>query len=242
MSLNTIASAILRNVQIDEDSSAPSVLALADAKAYANERAKNVWSRRLWREYIILGTFTVPASTKRIALTDIVVDSGFTAGSGFDDLFEEVVAIREGSNPLLPQDPGAINAVKPDDWASTTSPVKFVNRGASGLFLLGEYSAATALSFFGKAKFQTITDAETWILRNEQCLIEGGTGDFIRDHDRDDNRAKIRYDAYEAEIMKMIDAQEVQGANIKRVIPINPWTKNLPSRRNFTVTGISTIR
>lgn len=242
MSFLTIKEAILRNVQIEDNSSASSVQAKTDAGQYANERARDVWSRRLWREYIILGTYSVPANTKRILLSDIVVDSGFSAGSGFDDAFDEVIAIREGSNPIMPQDPGAINALQADLWASTTAPVQFVNRGQSGLFLLGEYSTAKTLSFFGKAKFQDLTNAETWILGNEKCLIAGASGDFIRDHDRDDNRAKIRYDEYEAEIVKLIDAQEVQGANSKRIIPHSPWTKNLAGRRNFTVIGISTIR
>lgn len=233
LTLSQMASRVLRNAQISEDASTSSVQALADAKQYLNERAKDVWKRRLWREYVILGTYTVPASTRAIALASITPDSGYsTSANGYSAVFHEIVAIREGSDPLMPEDPGAINAVQAEQWALTTSPVKFVNRGGSGIHLLGYWSSATALSFFGKAAFTDMGDSETWCLRNDECLIAGATGDMIRDNDRDDNRANIRYNEFGAEIQKMIDAAEVQGANNKRIVPVLPWTSEV-SAWNF---------
>lgn len=225
--LSQMASAVLRNCQIPEDTSESSVKALADAKAYLNERANDVWSRRLWREFIILGTYTVPAGAQTIALADIVIDTRFnTAGKGYDNKFDEVAGMRQGSNPLLPEDPGAINMARADLWEYNGSPVRFITRGKSGLFLLGSFTQDTVLSFFGKAKSKDLSDSETWILDNDQCLIAGASGDMIRDNDRDDNRAQIRYTEYEGEIAKMIDAAEAQGANLKRVIPWNPFTNH----------------
>ncbi len=223
---SVLASAVLRNVQIPEDATAPSVLALADAKKYLNERHHDVWARRLWRESIILGTFSVPAGTKRIALTDIVVDTGFgSAGSGYSGTFVEIMGVREGNNPLLAEDASAINLIDASIWARTTSPVSFINRGSNGILLNGAYSEATTLSFFGKSDSQDLADGETWVLDPQgQAILEGATGDMIRDHDRDDNRARVRYDLFQGEVAALIDQQAVQGANSMRVIPVNPWT------------------
>lgn len=239
LTLSQAASKVLRNVQIPEDGSAPALQALSDAKSYLNERAADVWQRRLWREFLILGTYTVPRGTQVIGLTSIVPDANFNiSANGYNAVFSEIVAVRQGSMPIFAQDATAINMIQPDAWAAGTSPVQFVNRGQNGIFLLGSFTEDTALSFFGKANSQTIGDSETWILDNMlQALIEGASGDLIRDNDRDDNRASLRYQSYGAEIAKLIDAQEVQGANLKRIIPRNPWTLNPNMMLNISPTG-----
>lgn len=225
LTLAQMASRVLRNVQIPEDSSTAGVQALADAKQYLNERARDVWKRRLWREYLILGTCSVPAATRNIALSDIAPSAGFTtSANGYSAVFFEIAAVREGSVPLMAEDMTAINAVRADLWTNTKTPVRFVNRGQSGIVLMGEYAEATTLSFMGKAAFADIADGETWCLNNENCLIAGATGDMLRDHDRDDQRAASRYQEYESEIAKLIDAAEVQGANQRRIVPAMPWT------------------
>lgn len=220
-----LVSKILRNIQVDEDGSAPAVQAQTDALSYLNERALDVWKRRLWREYIITGYYSVPANTRKIDLSSITVDSIFSSGSGRAGSFHEVFAIRNGNSPLTPVDPGSINSLDPSLWASTSNPSQFVNLGQDGILLLGTFSEATTLYFAGKAAYLDLVAASTWILDSEgTALVEGVTGDMIRDHDRDDNRATIRYKKYEEEIAKLIDAQEVQGSNIKQIIPANPWT------------------
>lgn len=241
--LAQMASAVLRDVQIPEDATAPSILALADAKVYLNERARDVWKRRVFPEYLILGSYTIPASTRRIALSNITPDSGFTTSArGYNASFYDVVAIREGTNQIIPEDPGAVNRVQTDFFSRTTSPNMFVNLGQSGIFLNGYWPTATVLNFIGKAAFQDLTDSETWIIDNENCLIAGATGDMIRDFSKDDQRAMIRYQEYEAEIAKIIDNLEGQSANKKRVIPYRPWTRSLSLQRNFSVIGMNTNR
>lgn len=244
LTLAQMASRVLRNCQIPEDSTLSSVQALADAKQYLNERANDVYSRRVFPEYIILGTYTIPANTRRFNLSDIVIDAGFTtSGRSYNATFFDIIAIREGVNPLLPEDPGAINSVQPDLWAATTAPVRFINRGQNGIFLLGQYPTATALSFFGKANFQDLTDGETWLLENEACLQAGATGDMLRDFSKDDNRAMIRYQEFEGEIAKIIDNIESQSANKKRIIPFHPWTRAMRLNRDFSRIGMnSTFR
>ncbi len=233
----------MRDAQIPEDSSTAGVQAQTDAGQYINECARDVWKRRLWEEYLILGTFTVPASTSRIALSDIVVSSGYsTSANGYKNTFHEIIAVREGSNPLMPEDAGAIQKLQADLWVATTSPVLFVNRGQNGITLLGQYSTATALGFFGKGDFQDLTTGETWVLANENCLIAGAAAKLIEYHERNPGRAQLMYQAYEAEIAKMILQREEQGANIKRVVPLNPWTKDLSQGiYDTTHIGIQTI-
>jgi hypothetical protein len=222
---SAIKSKILRNVQLQENSSAPSQLALNDAGSYANERARDVWRRRLWREYIILGTYTVPAGQQAITLANIIPHSSYsTSANGYNATFFEVSAIRQGGNPLGPQDPSSINSVSPTAWESSGTPVRFVNRGQSGIFLLGSFSVDTELSFFGKANYQDITAGETWILDpNGQALIEGATGDLYQFFRRDEVSANKAYAKYEAEIAKLIEAQDVQGANSKEIFLKSPW-------------------
>lgn len=228
LTLTQIAARVFRNAQIPSGNGAGSQQALVDAKQYINERARDVWKRRLWREYLILGTFTVPAGEQIIKLSDIVVDPRFnTSANGYLAAFYEIAGVRLGENPLMAEDPGAINLLRADLWEQTTTPVSFVNRGRNGIYLLGVFQSDSMLSFFGKAAFQDLTDSETWCIDNENCLIAGATGDIIRDNDRDDKRCSIRYQEYEAEIAKLIDAAEMQGANVKRIIPVNPWTNSL---------------
>lgn len=224
--LAQLATRVLRNVQIPEDSTTSSVQSLADAKQYLNEAHHDVWGRRVWRESIIFGTFSVPAGTKAIALTDIVVDSGYsTSGFGYNAAFSEIIAVRNGDIPFVPADVTAINAMDPSAWARTTAPVSFFNRGEKGINLLGQFAEATTLSFLGKSNSQDLADGEIWYLDSEgAALLEKATGDMIRDHDRDDNRAAIRYAKFAAEVQALIDLQEVQGANIRRITPYAPWT------------------
>jgi hypothetical protein len=240
---SAIKSKTLRNVQIQENASAPSVLALSDAGSYANERARDVWKRRLWREFIILGTYTVPASTQAIALSSIVPHTSFsTSANGYNATFFEISAIREGSNPLGPQDPSAINMISPAAWEANGTPVRFVNRGQQGIFLLGSFSVATELSFFGKANVQDITSAETWILDpNGQALIEGATGDLYQFFRRDEPAANRAYAKYESEIVKLVEAQDVQGANSREIVISKPWNYDAYGDSNTSPTGIGRI-
>jgi hypothetical protein len=228
LTLSQMASRVLRNCQIPEDSSAAGVQALADAKQYLNERARDVWKQRAWPEYLILGSVSIAAGAQTFSLSNITVQSGFeVAGSGYSGTFYGIVSLRDSSTPLMPEDPNAIQKIQADLWDSTASPTLYINRGKNGLFLLGQFAATTTLKVFGKSNFQDLTDSETWLLDNENCLIAGATGDMIRDHDRDDNRSAIRYQEYEAELFKMVNERESQFARITRVIPPNPWTRGL---------------
>lgn len=221
--LSQMALKVLRNARINNDSTVAATNALADIKQWINQRAKSVHARRLFREYIILGTCVVPSATKAIALSDITVLSGFTTdGNGRDSSFCEIGAVREGSNPLLPEDIGAINNVDAGSWASNTSPLYFINRGQLGIYLLGEYAAATTLSFWGKAAFQDLTDSETWILGDSDALIDGATADVFTFHWEDEGIA-AKYEAkFENAIRLLVDAQEVQSASKRRVVPTMP--------------------
>jgi len=211
---------VLRNAKIPNNNSTPANNAITDIKQYLNQRAKSVWARRLFREYIILGSKSVLASIKTITLGSITIESGFdTDGRGRDAAFYEIGAVREGDNPLLPEDIGAINSVDPGIWASTTAPVHFINRGQSGIHLLGAYSANTTLSFWGKAGFQDLADAETWILGDSDALIEGATADMYT-YWWEDHATAMKHEAkFENAIKLLVDAQEVQGASKRRIIP-----------------------
>lgn len=241
--LAQMASNVLRNIQLPEDSTTPSVQALADAKSYINGRARDVWSRRNWPEYFILGSYTVASGAQRIPLTSITPDTGFeTSGNGYLATFYTAISLRSGVNNIAAEDPNVIHRLKADLWEQTDNPTQMVNRGQRGLFLLGQYTASTVLKFYGKANFQDLTDSETWILENDQCLELGATGDMIKYHDRDNERASISYQEYEAEIAKMIDLIDNQSGNTKRIVPANPWTRSLIQRRDFSRIGINTGR
>jgi hypothetical protein len=243
LTLAQMATRVLRNVQIPEDSTVPSVQALADAKQFINERARDVWSRRNWPEFFILGSYTIPASTQRIALSSITPDTGFsTSGNGYNATFFSAVSIRSGVNNIAAEDPGIIHRLQADLWANTATPTTMINRGQNGLFLMGQYSSPTVLNFYGKANFQDLTDSETWLLNNEYVLISGATGDMIKYNDRDNERAGISYQEFEAGIAKMIDAIDNQAGNLKRFVPQNPWTKTLSQGRDFSKIGVNTSR
>lgn len=234
---------VLREAQIPDDSGAASVLAQADILNYIDERARDIWGRRSWREYLILGSFSVPADTHLISLSSITPDSSFAALSGYggySNVFAEVKAIREGTTPFLPEDADAINTMQADLWASTTTPVQFVNLGKRGIYLLGTFTTATTLNFFGKADFSNLETTDQWILGNDLCLIYGATADLIRANDRDTQRSLIWEQRFNAEIQKLIDLSEVQAASIKRFIPGVPWT-DLQNTNQFdtSVTGTS---
>jgi hypothetical protein len=218
--LSQMSLKVLRNARIPNNGGTPSTNAITDIKQYINQRARSVWARRLFREYIILGTYAVPASTKSIALSSITITSGFdTDGRGRDASFYEIGALRDGDNPILPEDIGAINNVDAGVWASNTSPVFFINRGQSGIYLLGEYSAATTLSFWGKAGFQDLTDAETWILGDSDALIDGATADMYANWWKDQGQAAKYENKFENGIKLLVDTQEVQAAAKRRIIP-----------------------
>ncbi len=225
LTLSQMASRVLRDAQIPEDSSTASVQALADAKQYINERARKIHAESVLPEYNILGSYSVPASTKFVALSSISVLTGFsTAANGYGAAFDIIIAAREGSNPLMPEDPSALNALNASLWESTTSPVSFMPRGKSGIYLLGEYSSATDLSFYGKGTFQDLTDAEYWIVDADNALIAGATSDIQRFHNRDMNAASASEQVFISECLKLNSRIKVQQANIQRFVPINPWT------------------
>jgi len=231
--LSQAALKVLRNSRIPNNSSTPATNALVDIKQHINQRAKNVWARRLWREYVILGSKSVAATIKAITLASISIESGFdTDGRGRDAAFYEIGAVREGDNPLLPEDIGAVNSVDAGAWASSTSPVNFINRGQSGIHLLGSYTAATTLSFWGKAGFQDLTNDETWILGDSDALIEGATADMFTYWWEDHAQAAKHEAKFENAIRLLVDAQEVQSAAKRRIIP--RMQIGLKSNVNFT--------
>lgn len=221
--LDQLASAVLRDVEVLEDSA--NTQALTDCKNYINERANDIYRRRTWGEYVVLGSFAVPASTYFIRPSDVVLDAGFPAGNGRAATLSEFTSVRKGDVPLIAEDQGAINLTLASLWTSTTEPFKYVNLGQKGVRLLGYYSSETTLSFFGKAGFQDLTASETWIMDEDgKALIKGAAADMMKYHDRDDNRANALYGEYEAEIAKLVDAAEVQRGNVKRLIPLFPHT------------------
>lgn len=226
MSADTLSAGalkVLTKARIPNDSTTTSTQAITDIKAYMNQRAKNIWARRIFREYLILGTYEVPASTKLITLASITPETGWnTSGQGRTGTFAEVAAIREGSNPLLPEDIGAVNAVDAGAWSSSSSPIYFINRGQSGILLLGQYTAATTLSFWGKASFQDLTDNETWILGDSDALIEGATADMYTYWWSDPTEAAKQEAKFENAVRLLVDAQEVQAAQKRRIIPTMP--------------------
>lgn len=236
--LSQIASAILRNVEIPEDSS--TTQALADAKAYANERGRAIWRIMHWPEYVILGTYSIPANTNSIALSALSIDSSYsTSQNGYNATFALISAIREGTNPLMPEDMSAIQKVQADLWASTTTPTLFVNRGQLGIALLGKYASATTLSFFGKANWQDLTDGESWVMdANGDALVAGGTAEFLRKHERDENRAQVQEQLFQAEINRLIHERKVQGADSTRLVPVNPWTTDFSTDHDISRIGI----
>jgi hypothetical protein len=211
---------VLRNCRIPNNSSTPSNNAITDIGEYINHRAKSVWERRTFSEYIILGTYELPANTKVIALSSITVESGFgTAANGYGGTFALIGAVREGTNPIFPEDIGAVNQVDPSLWGQTLSPVKFIPRGANGIYLLGSYSVATTLSFWGKASFADLTASETWCLGESDALINGATADIYLNHWKDPNTAAAYEAKYENGIRLLVDKQEVQGGSRRRLIP-----------------------
>lgn len=218
--LSQMSLKVLRNSRIPNDSSTASNNAITDIKQYLNHRARSVWSRRLFREYIILGTYTVPASDKAVSLSSISITSGFdTDGRARNAAFYEIGAIREGDNPLLPEDIGAVNNVDAGAWSANTAPVYFINRGQSGIYLLGQYSSDTTLSFWGKAGFQDLADGETWILGDSDALIEGATADMYANWWKDQNQAAKYEQKFEDAIRLLVDAQETQAAAKRRITP-----------------------
>jgi hypothetical protein len=222
LTLSQMASRVLRDIQMEEDSS--TTQALTDAKQYLNERARDIWERRTWDEFTVLGSYTVAAQTRDIALSSISIDSAFAAGNGRDDVAAEILSVREGDTRLEAEDPGAVNRIQPSLWSGTGTPYRYVNLGGSGIHLLGYYSSATALSFVCKAAFQTMGDSEKWILGNDEGIIRGAAGDMIKFYERDENRANAYYAQYEASIAKLVDQSMGQRANIRRFIPLMPWT------------------
>lgn len=237
--LSQIATDVLRNCEIPEDSS--TTQALVDAKSYINERARTIWrAPLLFPEYLILGTYTIPAGQTSIALSAITAHADYaTSARGYNATFDKVIAIREGVNPLMPEDAGAIQKLQADLWASTTTPTLYVPRGNQGIALLGAYSTDTVLSFFGKAKFQALTDAESWIVDEwGDALVAGGSAEFLRKHERDENRAAAQDSLFAEEFKKLVHERKVQGADVTRVVPLNPWTNEFSGNHDTSKIGI----
>jgi hypothetical protein len=216
---------VLRNIGIPNDTSTTTTQVKSDIAELINELAQDVVDRRLWREYILTGTYTIPASQRFIAFSQITVDSGFpAAASGYNPVFSEIASISDGSIVLLPADPttGARQAV--DTFTSTSTPSYFVNRGSQGIMLLGTYPAATALKFVGKASFQDLTASESWIINQPDLLIDGATWKMKVAYDKDDVSAQTYQTLYEGGVTKMLDKAENQGANTKQIYPVSPFT------------------
>jgi hypothetical protein len=241
LDLDAMTLRVLRNIGIPNDASTPVTQAKTDINQFINEAARDVWKRRAWREYIITGNYSVPADTRFIPFASITVDTGFpSSANGLASSFAEVITAREGNNILLPFDPGSGTFVDSEFWTRTTAPNQFLNRGTQGVLLGGVYSAATTLRFVGKANFQDLTSAETWIMDNENCLIAGATWKMMQAYDKDDIAAKDWQNEFEAEIAKMIDAAENQGGNSKKITPIYPFT-DIQSDIDTSLTGTTWI-
>lgn len=216
---------VLRNIGIPNDSSTPTASAKTDIAEIINELAQDVVDRRLWREYILTGSYTIPASQRFITFAQITVDSGFpSAASGISPTFAEIASISDGSIVLLPEDPTSGARMAVDAFTSTDTPTRFVNRGTQGVMLLGTYGVATALKFVGKATFQDIGASESWIISQPDLLICGATWRMMQAYDKDDVAAQAWQQAYENGIAKMVDQAENQGGNTKRIIPAMPFT------------------
>ena len=242
LTLSQMASRVLRNVQMPENSSTTSVQALADVKQFINERAKDIWNRRMWREYIIRGTATIAAGTRFIALSDITLASGYPAsGNGLRAAFAEIAQVyNSDGQPLVAVDPMSTNNIQADVWTDTSEPSAYYNRGQKGIELLGQYAASETLTFIGKADYQDLTDSESWIfgVEGEQALICGGSYEFLRWHEEDDQRAQLALAEYESWVLKLIENHLIQGADQKQVIPLVPWTSGIsPGGEGTSVTG-----
>lgn len=217
--LSVMALEVIKRAKISNDSSTPSTNAIADAKQYINRRAKSVWERRVFSEYVIKGTRAVPASTSIINMSDLAIDSGYgTAERGYNGVFSLICAVRDTNCPVLPEDIGAINNVDAAMWGQM-SPNRFVPRGARGIELLGTFSATTTLYFWGKAGFQDLTDSETWIMGDSDALIHGATSDMFKYWWEDPNLSAEHEMKFENAIRLLVDRQEVQGGNKRRIIP-----------------------
>lgn len=222
-----------------DDSSSTVVSAKTDIGQYINESASDVISRRVWREFVIFGGFTVPANQRFIPYSSIVVDTGFpAAGNGYNPLFAEVISIANGTQLIVPADPASQASIDPTVINGTTAPTSFLNLGNTGIYLLGTFSTATALRFVGKATDQDFAGNETWLMNNDAALIAGATFRMKQDFDKDDISAQVFLQDFEAEIAKMIDTAEVQSGNIKRVVPQMPFTAII-NNVDTTVTGAS---
>lgn len=236
---SNLASFALRDAQIPENSSTSSVQALADAKNYIDEAALDVYSRRIWPEYIILGTASVAVSDPDIALSDITAVSPFnTAANGRGSSFATVTGVRSGSDPLYAVDVHSLNALSPLAWSQATNPLTFWPRGTSGIYLTGGgLTQAATLSFIGKATFQVLGDSESWILEPQgKALQIYATAKLIKFNDRDDGRHQALMQDFENEIQKLIDKIEVQSATDRRVIPLIPWTAD---QWNISITSLT---
>lgn len=242
--LTDLANRVARNVQVVVDSTTTSLASIAAIKQYLNEAHHDIWSQRCFREAFATATYSVPASTTRIALASLVLDSGYSAGSGVAASVEEVVWIREGTRPYSAQDISTLPVMNISTLTNTSSPLGFRNLGAGGIELYGQFTTATTLSFLVKLNSQDLTDSESWILDTQgAALIAKATGDYIRDVFRDDNRAQIRYQEYSAAVQTLIDKQMTQGANSVRLVPVSPWTGygSEAILNDQTRTGFSTI-
>lgn len=217
--LSQMAVKVLPRVRIPNDGSTGSTNALTDIKAYMNTRAKSTWERRVFSEYIIKGSYSVPAGTSIIDLSSISIDTGYgTAERGYNGLFSLIAGVRDSSAPILPEDIGAINNVDVSLWGEI-SPVRFVPRGARGIELLGTFTSAKTLYFWGKAGFQDIADGESWIMGDSDALLHGATADMYKFHWEDGKLSDEHEGKFENAIRLLVDRQEVQGASKRRIIP-----------------------
>ena len=210
---------VLPRVRIPNDGSTGSTNALTDIKSYMNTRAKSVWERRVFGEYVIKGYLEVPANTSIISLSSITIDSGYgNAERGYDGTFSLICGVRDTNTAILPEDIGAINSVDPSLWGEI-SPVRFAPRGARGIDLLGTFATAKTLYFWGKGGFRDLTDSETWILGDSDALIHGATADMFMFHWEDQGLAAAHESKFENAIRLLVDRQEVQGGNKRRIVP-----------------------
>jgi hypothetical protein len=241
LTLDGMTLRVLRNVGIPNDSSSTATQAKTDINQYINELARDVWKRRMWREYIITGSYYIPSGAKYVSFSLITVDSGYpSSGNGLSSEFAEISSIREGSNILLPFDPGSGVFTDSEFWTRTTSPSHFINRGTQGVLLGGQYSTSTTLRFIGKANFQDLGASETWIMDNENCLIAGATWKMMQAFDKDDVSSQQWQSEFEAEISKMVDAAENQAGNVKKIVPIMPFT-DVTTDSDTSVTGVTWV-
>lgn len=198
--------------------------------AYQFDHEKALWPEAIENNVNMI----VPANTKDVSLPTSL------------DL---IYAVRNGNTALKAIDPGQINLSDASLNAYTGTPLQFINKGRSGIRLIGTYSTATTLTVDGKQAWEKlINDLDEPILPNENAYVCFASYRALTVLDRDHPMLpdyKDRWLAYK----KSRESQSFnQQANQRKITPVNPWTAGVggygsPQDPNATsivpVTGLS---